>query len=78
MAAGVTIKRERLAEFRAYLEMALADAVEQARRGDAMLIEGALSAGAANVEFLASVMRAGPFGAGNPEPVFVRRAVCWG
>ena len=71
MAAGVTIKRERLAEFRAYLEMALADAVEQARRDDAMLIDGALSAGAANVEFLASVMRAGPFGAGNPEPVFV-------
>jgi single-stranded-DNA-specific exonuclease len=70
MAAGITIRRERLAEFRAYLETALTDAVEEARRDDALLIDGALSAAAANLEFCASVMRAGPFGAGNPEPVF--------
>jgi single-stranded-DNA-specific exonuclease len=70
MAAGVTIRRERLAEFRAYLETALTDAVEQARRDDALLIDGALSAAAANLEFCALAMRAGPFGAGNPEPVF--------
>ena len=70
MAAGVTIRRERLAEFRAYLESALADAVEAARRDDALLIDGALSAAAASLEFCASMMRAGPFGAGNPDPVF--------
>lgn len=70
MAAGVTIRRERLAEFRAYLETALGDAVEVARRDDALLIDGALSAAAANLEFCASMMRAGPFGAGNPDPVF--------
>ncbi len=70
MAAGVTIRRERLAEFRAFLEAALTDAVEAARRDDALLIDGALSAAAANLEFCASAMRAGPFGAGNPEPVF--------
>jgi single-stranded-DNA-specific exonuclease len=71
MAAGVTLRKERLAEFRAYLETTLTDAVEQARRDDALLIDGALSAGAASLEFCASVMRAGPFGAGNPDPVFV-------
>ncbi|ARQ01947.1 single-stranded-DNA-specific exonuclease RecJ [Pseudorhodoplanes sinuspersici] len=71
MAAGVTLRKERLAEFRAYLESSLAGAVEQARRDDALLIDGALSAAAANLEFCASVMRAGPFGAGNPDPVFV-------
>jgi single-stranded-DNA-specific exonuclease len=70
MAAGVTIRRERLAEFRAYLEAALTDAVEAARRDDALLIDGALSAAAASLEFCASMMRAGPFGAGNPDPVF--------
>lgn len=70
MAAGVTIRRERLAEFRAYLEAELADAVEAARRDDALLIDGALSAAAANLEFCGSMMRAGPFGAGNPDPVF--------
>jgi single-stranded-DNA-specific exonuclease len=70
MAAGVTIRRERLAEFRAYLEAELADAVEAARRDDALLIDGALSATAASLEFCTSMMRAGPFGAGNPDPVF--------
>ncbi len=70
MAAGVTIRRERLAEFRAHLESALGDAVEAARRDQALLIDGALSAAAANLEFCTSMMRAGPFGAGNPEPVF--------
>jgi single-stranded-DNA-specific exonuclease len=70
MAAGVTIRRERLAEFRAYLETELGDAVEAARRDDALLIDGAFSAAAANLEFCESIMRAGPFGAGNPDPVF--------
>jgi single-stranded-DNA-specific exonuclease len=74
MAAGVTIDRERLAEFRAFLETALADPVEVARRDDALLIDGALSAAAASLDFCASVMRAGPFGAGNPDPVFAMPA----
>lgn len=70
MAAGITIRRERLPEFRAYLETALGGAVEAARRDDALLIDGALSAAAASLELCASMMRAGPFGAGNPDPVF--------
>ncbi len=44
MAAGVTIRRERLAEFRAYLEYGARRRVEVARRDDALLIDGALSA----------------------------------
>jgi single-stranded-DNA-specific exonuclease len=70
MAAGVTIRRERLAEFRAYLETTLGEAVEAARRDDALLIDGALSAAAASLAFCTSILRAGPFGAGNPDPVF--------
>lgn len=71
MAAGVTLRKERLAEFRAYLEATLSEAVATARREEALLIDGALSAASANLEFCASVMRAGPFGSGNPDPVFV-------
>jgi len=70
MAAGVTIRRERLAEFRAYLEAELGEAVDVARRENALPIDGALSAAAASPDFCAQIMRAGPFGAGNPEPVF--------
>ena len=69
MAAGVTLKHGALGAFRAYLEATLAAAVEDARRDEALLIDGAVSAGAANPELQATIDRAGPFGAGNPEPV---------
>jgi single-stranded-DNA-specific exonuclease len=69
MAAGVTLRRDRLNAFRAYLEDALAPAVEVARRDDALLIDGAVSAAAATNEIVATIARAGPFGAGNPEPI---------
>jgi single-stranded-DNA-specific exonuclease len=69
MAAGVTLKKDALAPFRAYLEDALGSAVAAARRADALTIDGALTATAASVETVASIARAGPFGAGNPEPV---------
>lgn len=71
MAAGVTLKADRLAQFRAYLDDTLRAAVEAARRDDALLIDGALTAAAAEPALLASIARAGPFGPSNPEPVFV-------
>ncbi len=70
MAAGITLAPDGLAAFRAYLEETLGAAVEAARRDDALRIDGALSAGAASVALHAEIARAGPFGAGNPEPVF--------
>jgi single-stranded-DNA-specific exonuclease len=69
MAAGVTLRRDALGAFRAYLEETLADAVAAARRDEALLIDGAVSAAAVNLELLATIDRAGPFGAGNAEPV---------
>jgi single-stranded-DNA-specific exonuclease len=69
MAAGVTLQRDALGAFRAFLEDRLGAAVAAARRSDSLLIDGALTAGAANLETIASIARAGPFGAGNPEPV---------
>jgi single-stranded-DNA-specific exonuclease len=69
MAAGVTLRKDALGAFRAYLEDALAPAVEAARRDDALLIDGAVTAAAANSDLIATLARAGPFGAGNPEPV---------
>ncbi|HEY2231260.1 MAG TPA: single-stranded-DNA-specific exonuclease RecJ [Xanthobacteraceae bacterium] len=69
MAAGVTLRREALGPFRAFLEDRLGAVVAEARRTDSLLVDGALTAGAANPETVASLARAGPFGAGNPEPV---------
>ena len=70
MAAGVTLRHDRLAPFRAFLEAELAAAVEVARRDRALLIDGAVTAGAAGPAFHAMIARAGPYGPGNPEPVF--------
>jgi single-stranded-DNA-specific exonuclease len=70
MAAGVTLTREALARFRAYLDQALGAAVALARRDSTLPIDGALTAAAANLDLMATVERAGPYGAGNPEPMF--------
>jgi single-stranded-DNA-specific exonuclease len=70
MAAGVTLRHDRLAPFRAFLEAELASAVEAARRERALLVDGALTAAAAGPAFHAMIARAGPYGPGNPEPVF--------
>src|SRR6266851_4599288 len=69
MAAGVTLKTGALGEFRAFLEQHLGADVEAARRDDALLVDGALTARAVTTELLATLATAGPFGAGNPEPV---------
>jgi single-stranded-DNA-specific exonuclease len=69
MAAGVTLRKEKLAEFRAYLENALAHDVAQSRHVNELIIDGAISARAATPELAATLNRAGPFGSGNPEPV---------
>src|SRR4051812_43447391 len=69
MAAGVTLRKERLAEFRAWIENALARDVALARHANELFIDGAVSARAVTPELVAMLGRAGPFGSGNPEPV---------
>jgi single-stranded-DNA-specific exonuclease len=69
MAAGVTLRKDALATFRAFLESHLGADVEAARRDDALLVDGALTARGVTAELLATLASAGPFGAGNPEPV---------
>src|SRR6478735_3962320 len=69
MAAGVTLRKEKLAEFRAYLEHALARDVAEARHVNELYIDGAVSARAVTPELAATLNRAGPFGSGNPEVV---------
>lgn len=69
MAAGVTLPKGGLSAFRAFLEATLAPSVEIARRETALLIDGAVSAGGVNLALVETLARAGPFGAGNPEPM---------
>src|SRR6202011_6064099 len=69
MAAGVTLRKEKLAEFRAHMERALAHDVARSRHLNELFIDGAVSARGVTPELVATLNRAGPFGSGNPEPV---------
>ncbi|MEE9375543.1 MAG: single-stranded-DNA-specific exonuclease RecJ [Rhizobiaceae bacterium] len=70
MAAGITIKRENLGAFRTFLDERLTKSVNQAIVRNDMKIDGALSARAVTTNFIDKMEKAGPFGAGNSQPVF--------
>lgn len=71
MAAGITVKREKLAELRAFFEEQAADAVFRLRGEECLKIDAALSADGATAELLDALERAGPYGPGHPQPVLV-------
>ena len=70
MAAGVTLKPGQLGPFRARMNEALAGSVGVARAATALAIDAALTARGATTEFVRQIERAGPYGSGNPQPVF--------
>ncbi|MFZ3324949.1 MAG: single-stranded-DNA-specific exonuclease RecJ [Methylocella sp.] len=70
MAAGIAVARERLRDFECFLAENLSQAVAAARVGETLLIDAPLTAASANANLLAGLARGGPYGAGNPEPVF--------
>jgi single-stranded-DNA-specific exonuclease len=70
MAAGLTVERAKLGRLRAFLEERLAAAVEGASASAALDIDGALTASGATLDLVELLERAGPYGSGNPAPVF--------
>jgi single-stranded-DNA-specific exonuclease len=69
MAAGLTVRNDKLADLRGYLEESLASQVN-ASRDDALLIDGALTASGATLDLIELLEMAGPYGSGQPAPVF--------
>ncbi|QYO78227.1 single-stranded-DNA-specific exonuclease RecJ [Devosia salina] len=70
MAAGVSLRPGELGAFRAFLAERLGPSVNAARATSALKIDAALTARGATVDLLHGLEKAGPFGAGNPSPVF--------
>jgi single-stranded-DNA-specific exonuclease len=70
MAAGVTLAKERLGDWRAFLEERLGEAVTQARAETGLMVDAALTASAATPELARRLEAAGPYGSDVPEPMF--------
>jgi single-stranded-DNA-specific exonuclease len=70
MAAGVTLKPGQIGPFRAHLYETLTKSVGVARSATALEIDAALTARGATTSLVHDIERAGPFGSGNPQPIF--------
>ncbi len=71
MAAGVTIQAADVERFLAFITERLTEAVGTMRLTDHFSVDATLTAGGAQPGIVAALERAGPFGSGQPEPVFV-------
>lgn len=71
MAAGFALAAARLPDFRAFLAERLAPELADRPRVPALYLDGGLAPGAASEALIDMLEKAGPFGAGNPEPRFV-------
>lgn len=70
MAAGLTVKIEKLAQLREFMEFSFLEKANAATQ-HALEIDGALTAGGATLDLIELLEQAGPYGSGNPPPVFV-------
>jgi len=70
MAAGFTLSRDRLDEFLSFMEQALGESVALASKSPSRRFDGALMAASVNLDFWRELEKAGPYGAGNPQPRF--------
>jgi single-stranded-DNA-specific exonuclease len=70
MAAGLTVTSDKVEALSAFLEARLGDASANSAEGQVLSLDGALSNGGLTLDLAAQIAAAGPYGSGNPEPVF--------
>jgi single-stranded-DNA-specific exonuclease len=70
MAAGLTIREEKLEGLVEFLEARIGVEVTAASEARALRLDGALAARGASRELYEMLEQAGPYGSGNPEPRF--------
>ena len=71
MAAGFTVAADKLDALREFLVERLGNGLDQQSLVPELIVDGALSAAAAQTELIGHIDRLAPFGAANPEPRFV-------
>ncbi len=71
MAAGITLLRDQLDGFAVFMRERLGPAISAAKANSNLLVDAVLQPAAVNLDLIKSLEKAGPFGSGSPEPVFV-------
>jgi single-stranded-DNA-specific exonuclease len=71
MAAGFSVKNERLKDFTGFLQESLEPQRERIAAAKDLYADALASVSGATLALINDLTRAGPFGAGNPEPMFV-------
>ncbi|HSM95937.1 MAG TPA: single-stranded-DNA-specific exonuclease RecJ [Rhizomicrobium sp.] len=69
MAAGFSLTPERLEHFRTFLVEQFAGAATALDAANELLIDAGIAPSGANTMLVAELAKAGPYGAGNPEPL---------
>ena len=70
MAAGFTVSRDRLEDFRIFMGQRLLAQLSSPLM-PVLELDGVLDAGGATIDLVETLRQVGPFGSGNPEPRFV-------
>ena len=71
MAGGLTVEADKIPELEGFLNEALKDQVELARKNLSLKIDAAIKPSAATPALIETMKRVGPYGAGHPQPRFV-------
>lgn len=71
MAAGLTVDGDKIDELKVFLDEHLLGDIETARKNLSLKIDGLIAPSAANADLIAELDTLGPYGAGNPQPMFV-------
>ncbi|MBO21832.1 MAG: single-stranded-DNA-specific exonuclease RecJ [Rhodospirillaceae bacterium] len=75
MAAGLTVERSKLAEIKRFLDERVADDVARNAVVPTLRIDGSVAVKGVQPDFVESLQRLAPFGAGNAEPRFMLPSV---
>ena len=70
MAGGLSVMADRIAELATFLNDDLKQDVIQARKNLSIRIDGLLAPGAVSHSIVETIQSVGPYGAGNPQPIF--------
>ena len=76
MAAGITIDREKLVEFKKFVGKNLKEFTQSVKKAHLLRVDGAITATGATLDFVELLESAGPFGARHSEPIFVMPSHC--